>query len=63
MVVPIADAYYETDIPDKVWRDRKIMWKTARCLRRNFFQKILKECMYMRIDIDLKFGKILEEWR
>jgi len=36
MVVPIADAYYETDIPEKVWKDREIMWKTARRLRRNF---------------------------
>ena len=37
MVVPIADAYYETDIPEKVWKDREMMWKTARRLKRNFF--------------------------
>lgn len=36
MVVPIADAYYEADHPEKAGRERKIMYKTAKRLKRNF---------------------------
>lgn len=36
MVVPIADAYYESDCPERVGRDCKIMKKTAKRLKRNF---------------------------
>ena len=36
MVVPIADAYYETDCPERAGRDWKIMKKTAERLKRNF---------------------------
>lgn len=36
MVVPIADAYYEADCPERVGRDWKIMKKTAERLKRNF---------------------------
>lgn len=36
MVVPIADAYYEADNPEKVGKERKIMWKTAKRMKRNF---------------------------
>ena len=36
MVVPIADAYYEADCPEKAGKDWKIMKKTAKKLKRNF---------------------------
>ena len=36
MVVPIADAYYETDDPANVGADRRIMAHTAKTLRENF---------------------------
>lgn len=36
MVVPIADAYYEADNPEKAGQERKTMYKTARRLKRNF---------------------------
>lgn len=36
MVVPIADAYYETDDPINVGADRRIMAHTAKTLRENF---------------------------
>ena len=36
MVVPIADAYYESDDPEKVEKEWKIMRKTAERLKRNF---------------------------
>ena len=36
MVVPIADAYYESDCPERAGRDWKIMKKTAKRLKRNF---------------------------
>ena len=36
MVVPIADAYYETQNPKEVWREYKIMTKTAERMKRNF---------------------------
>ena len=36
MVVPIADAYYESDCPERAGRDWKIMKKTAERLKRNF---------------------------
>ena len=36
MVVPIADAYYELDDPEKVEKEWKIMRKTAERLKRNF---------------------------
>ena len=36
MVVSIADAYYETDCPERAGRDWKIMKKTAERLKRNF---------------------------
>ena len=36
MVVPIADAYYEADCPERAGRDWKIMKKTAERLKRNF---------------------------
>ena len=35
-VVPIADAYYESDDPEKVEKEWKIMRKTAERLKRNF---------------------------
>ena len=36
MVVPIADAYYEADDPGKAGKERKIMRKTAKRMKRNF---------------------------
>lgn len=36
MVVPIADAYYMTDSPETVYKDKKIMRKTARRMKSNF---------------------------
>lgn len=36
MVVPIADAYYEANNPMKAGREYKIMYKTAKRLKRNF---------------------------
>ena len=36
MVVPIADAYYEADCPERAGRDWKIMKKTAERLKKNF---------------------------
>lgn len=36
MVVPIADAYYESDNPIKVGAEKIVMKKTARRLKRNF---------------------------
>lgn len=36
MVVPIADAYYEADNPLKAGKEYKIMYKTAKRLKRNF---------------------------
>ena len=36
MVVPIADAYYETDAPANVGADRAVMAHTAQALRKNF---------------------------
>ena len=36
MVVPIADAYYESDDPANVGADRRIMAHTAKTLRENF---------------------------
>lgn len=36
MVVPIADAYYEAQNPKEVWRENKIMTKTAKRMKRNF---------------------------
>ena len=36
MGVPIADAYYEADCPERAGRDWKTMKKTARRLKRNF---------------------------
>ena len=35
MVVPIADAYYESDNPEKVEKEWKIIRKTAEKLKRN----------------------------
>ena len=37
MVVPIADAYYEADCPEKVGLERQIMLKTARRIKRNLW--------------------------
>lgn len=36
MVVPIADAYYESKEPKQVWRERNIMIKTAKQMKSNF---------------------------
>lgn len=36
MVVPIADAYYKAQNPKEVWREYKIMTKTAERMKRNF---------------------------
>ena len=36
MVVPIADAYYEAENPEEAGRERQVMQKTARRLKRNF---------------------------
>ncbi len=36
MVVPLADAYYQAEQPEYVYRDRNIMKKTARDMRTNF---------------------------
>ena len=36
MVVPIADAYYEANCPERAGKDWKIMKKTAERLKRNF---------------------------
>ncbi len=41
MVVPIADAYYETDNPENAGREKKLMRKTAYRLKRNF--RLLKK--------------------
>ena len=42
MVVPIADAYYETARPESAGSDMALMRKTARRIRRNF--RLLKGC-------------------
>ncbi len=36
MVVPIADAYYESDTPESVGKDHDLMKKTAKQIRQNF---------------------------
>ena len=36
LVVPIADAYYEADCPEKAGKEWKIMRKTAGRMKRNF---------------------------
>lgn len=36
MVVPIADAYYEAEFPQMAGKERKVMVKTAKRLKRNF---------------------------
>ena len=36
MVVPIADAYYEADCPEKAGKEWKTERKTAKRLKRNF---------------------------
>lgn len=36
LVVPIADAYYKAQIPEKVWKESKIMTKTAKQVKANF---------------------------
>ena len=36
MVVPISDAYYESEIPERVGIDKKIMLHTARQMKTNF---------------------------
>ena len=36
MVVPIADAYYEAEKPEKVGCEGKVMYKTAKRLKRNY---------------------------
>lgn len=41
MVVPIADAYYEAENPEKAGKEKKLMRKTARRLKRNF--RLLKK--------------------
>ena len=38
MVVPIADAYYESDNPEQVGKDKRIMQKTARQIKLNFIK-------------------------
>ena len=43
MVVPIADAYYEANNPLKVGYEHKIMYKTAKALKRNL-QFMRKTC-------------------
>ena len=50
MVVPIADAYYEANSPEKAGKEWKIMRKTAKRLKRNF-------CFLKK-----KFGK-LSPWK
>ena len=45
MVVPIADAYYESDDPEKVEKEWKIMRKTAERLK-----KILIFCENKRVN-------------
>ena len=37
MVVPIADAYYEADCPERAGKDWKIMKKTAKKLKRTLY--------------------------
>lgn len=36
LVVPIADAYYKAQIPEKVWKESEIMTKTAKQVKANF---------------------------
>ena len=36
MVVPIADAYYASEHPERVWREKAVMDRTARQLKHNF---------------------------
>lgn len=36
MVVPIADAYYEAQKPDEVWKEKDVMMKIARQMKLNF---------------------------
>ena len=37
MVVPLADAYYQTENPESVGQDQVIMRKTATQLKKNFY--------------------------
>lgn len=36
MVVPLVDAYYEAQNPKEAWRERRVMDKTARQMKKNF---------------------------
>lgn len=36
MVVPIADAYYEADHPEKAGKDKNLMYRTAKRMKRNY---------------------------
>jgi len=36
MVVPIADAYYEAECPERAGRERKVMSRTAKQMKKNF---------------------------
>ena len=51
MVVPIADAYYEADHPEKAGCERNLMNKTARRIKRNF-------CTLHRLGITLSPKKM-----
>ena len=43
MVVPIADAYYEADCPERAGKDWKIMKKTARKLENENTRQITNQ--------------------
>ena len=51
MVVPIADAYYEADIPSKAGNDKILMRKTAWRIKRNL-------CTLYRLEITLSPKKM-----
>ncbi|MBR1863675.1 MAG: ketopantoate reductase family protein [Ruminococcus sp.] len=57
MVVPIADAYYETYRPEKAGCDMKLMRKTARRIKRNF--SMLKKCGAKLVPIKMELFRIL----
>ena len=57
MVVPLADAYYETTHPEKAGHDMKLMRKTVRRIKRNF--GILKRCDVKLTPIKMELFRLL----
>ena len=61
MVVPIADAYYEADCPEKAGKEWKTERKTAKRLKRNFcrFLPLPILTIVLSITFESRFGNKL----